>query len=331
MLALPADLRLAAHALRRSPAFAAVSVLSVAVGIGANVAVFSVVDALLLRPLPVPEAERLVRVGRTTREGRFGPVSLPEYRELRAAAAGSAVLIGNYPNSAILTVRSEPRPVWLEVVTANYFSALGVRPLLGRGFGPDDDRAPNASPVLVISHALWRTRFNADPSVVGAPVRLNGRDFTVVGVAPPSFRGTFAGFNIDAWVPVAMQPVAVPGAGSIENREDRFLMLIGGLRPGVTAERARAALAAARPTLSQDGPSDGASEEERTLLTRGRKLARFLAQPMDVAEPYTTRPGVHVPLPETLRGCAAILDGAADHLPEGALYFIGGLGDAGPS
>ncbi|MEJ7810730.1 MAG: ABC transporter permease [Gemmatimonadaceae bacterium] len=256
--ALSHDLRVALRTLGRSPLFAAVSVLSLAVGIGANVAVFGLVNALLVRPLPAVAAGRLVRVGRTTRDVRFGTVSFAEYRELRDGVSAAADLVAHYPSSAIVTVRGEPRAVWLEVVSANYFSMLGVRPARGRGFVTDDDRASNPSPVVVISDALWRRRFGGEPAAVGG-VRINGRDFTVVGVAPPDFRGTFAGFQIDAWVPVAMQPVAAPGVGSLTRREDRFLMMLGRLRPGVTDDRARATLDAwaQRLRLAQQDTTQG--------------------------------------------------------------------------
>jgi predicted permease len=244
------DLRHAWRALARAPGFAIVASLSIAVGIAVNVAVFSLVNALLLRPLSVPESERLVRVGRTTRDATFATVSLPEYRDLQTSIPAVSDLIGHFPTNAVLTVGDEPRSIWFELVTANYFSGLRVQPALGRGFLPEDDRAPNASPVLVISHELWRSRFGGDPSVIGRSVRLNGRAFTVIGVAPPGYRGTFTGSNVDAWVPVMMQAVATPGTASLTDREGRFLMLIGRLRPGAELSRVKGDLAVAARRLT---------------------------------------------------------------------------------
>ena len=243
------DLRLALRALRGSPTFTIVAVLSVAAGIGANVTVFSLVDALLLRPFPVAHADQLVRVGRTTRDAYFATVSYAEFRELRATLAPVLDLAGHYPNSATLTARGEPKTAWLELVSANYFALLGVRPMLGRGFLPNEDSVTAASAVAVLSHRVWRSRFDGDRSVVGRTAKINGRSFTIVGVAPPGFRGTFTGFDIDAWVPASMQPVAVPSAGSIASREDRFLMMIGRLQAGASVKRVSAALAVAAPRL----------------------------------------------------------------------------------
>ena len=236
------ELVLAVRALRRAPMFAFVSIASLAVGIGANVAVFSLANTLLLRPLPVPDADRLVRIGRRTQESGFGSVSFVEYREIAAAVAPSTDLIGHYPNSAIVTAPDGPKQEWLELVSANYFSALGVRPALGRGFSDDDGRVIGANAVIVISHRLWRDRLASDSQAIGRAVRLNGRPFTIVGVAPPGFRGTFTGFAIDAWVPVTMQAIASPGAGTLDQRESRFLMLIAALRAGADEAPLRATL-----------------------------------------------------------------------------------------
>ena len=162
------ELRLALRALRRSPTFALVSIASLAVGIGANVTVFSLANTLLLRPLPVLAADRLVRIGRTTRDVRFGAVSFAEYRDLRSALGASADLVGHFPNSAILTAADGPKPTWLELVSDNYFVTLGVRTALGRPFAPSDGGASGANPSIVISNRLWRDRFGGDTGVIDA-------------------------------------------------------------------------------------------------------------------------------------------------------------------
>jgi predicted permease len=243
------EIRLAARALRRAPLFAVLATLSLAVGIAANVTVFSIVDGLLLRPLPVSHPEQLVRLGRSTRDAYFGTVSYPEYLDLRSALASALDLIGHYPNTATLTLGNEPRTIWLELVSANYFPTLGVRLPLGRGFTPNEVATAGEAPVIVLSDRLWHARFGGDPTVLGKTAKVNGHPFTIIGVAPPSFHGTFTGFDIDAWVPATMQAVAVPRAGSLDRRDDRFLMLIGRLRQGVSVDRARAALSVAAPRL----------------------------------------------------------------------------------
>jgi putative ABC transport system permease protein len=252
------ELRLAVRALRRSPTFALVSIASLAVGIGANVTVFSLANTLLLRPLPVPAADRLVRIGRTTRDVRFGAVSFAEYRDLRSALESSADLVSHFPNSAILTAPDGPKSAWLELVSDNYFVALGVRAALGRPFAPSDGSASGANPSIVISNRLWRDRFAGDTGVIGRGIRLNGHVFTVVGVALPEFLGTFTGFSIDGWVPVSMQRVVSPSSGSIDRRDDRFLMLLAVRRQGVDDDAIRAilAVAAQRLQVTQANPRD---------------------------------------------------------------------------
>jgi predicted permease len=281
------DLRLALRALRRSPTFTAVAVLSLAAGIGANVTVFSLVDALLLRPLPVANADQLVRVGRTTRDAYFATVSYPEFLELRATLAPMLDLVAHYPNTATLHAQGEPKTAWLELVSANYFTMLGVRPLLGRGFQPNEDSVSSTSAVIVLSHRVWRSRFGGDSAVVGLTAKINGRPFTIIGVAPPSFHGTFTGFDIDGWVPASTQPVAVPSAGAISNREDRFLMMIGRLRRGVSTAQVRSRLAVAASRL-------GAAQRDTKQLVR-----------LDVAGAI----GVHPVIAGIVRGFLALLQG----------------------
>ena len=272
-----AALRVAARALRRSPIFACVSICSLALGIGANLAVFSLVDALLLRPLPVADPTRLVRVGRTTPDAAFATVSYLELRDLRQSVAPLADLVGHYPGTVILATSSEPRTAWIELVTANYFNVLGVQPSLGRAFAPDDERAAGASPVIVLSHELWKQRFNGDAGVIGRAVRVNGRTFTVVGVAPSFFRGTFTGFNIDAWVPVTMQRATIPSAGSLEQRDDRFLMMLARVHRGVSMDQLRSALAVVAARLNRERRDSMPSGHARFDVAPATGLHPFIA------------------------------------------------------
>ena len=269
------ELRLAARALRRSPPFAIVSIASLAIGIGANVTVFSLANTLLFRPLPVPAPERLARIGRTTPDVRFGALSFPEYREIARDLTSAADLVGHFPNSAILTGPDGPSAVWLELVSSNYFAALRVRPMLGAAFAAVDDGVPGANPVIVISARLWRERFGADTSAVGRAVRLNGRPFTIIGVAPPDFLGTFTGFAIEGWVPVSMQGVVSPGSGSLDRRDDRFLMLIAARHPGTrdAALRATLGVIARRLQSAQANPR----EAVRLELARAGGVHPFVA------------------------------------------------------
>jgi predicted permease len=238
------DFQFALRALRRAPVYAAVSVLSLAVGIAANLVVFSVVNALLIRPLPVADPQRVVRIGRDRRDIAFGNLSFPEYLDLRDGAAAVADVVAHFPTNAIVATGErgrDPRDSWIELVSANYFSALRVPMLAGRGFLSADDSV--LDPVVVLSESLWRARFGADRRIIDRAVRINGRAFVVVGVAPPGFHGTFAGFVIDAWVPARTQPITRPApSGSLDRRDDRFLMLMARLKPGVSLARAQSTL-----------------------------------------------------------------------------------------
>jgi predicted permease len=248
------DLRHAARALLRAPLFTAVAVLSLAIGIGANLVIFSVVNAILLRPLPVREPDRLVRLGRVTRRAPFGSFSHPELRDLQAQTTSMAHVVGHFPSPIVLAVESEVRREWMEIASGNYFAVLGTRFALGRGFTAAEDNVPGRDAVAVISHALWQRRFGGDSSVLGRSIRLNRAPFTIIGVTMPGFQGTFAGFAVDLWVPTMMQPVALRGSGSLDARNDHSLMLMARLRDGATLADARTELATLAPRLRAADP-----------------------------------------------------------------------------
>src|SRR6202035_2671434 len=245
------DLRYAARTLRLSPAFTAVAVLSLALGIGANTAIFSLIDALLLRRLPVSEPQRLVALGNPARTGSLseGSVrgelfSVPMYRELRDR---NWVFPGFFGSSrvACFTVgldrsAAAPESARGRLVTGNYFSVLGVSALRGRVFTADEDKNPGSAPYVVISYDYWRRRFAADPGIVGRILRLNDYPFTVVGVTPPGFFGDVVGAATDVWVPLMMQRQVNPGRDYLDKWDVSFLLLMGRLRPGVSIGQAGA-------------------------------------------------------------------------------------------
>src|SRR5512143_934565 len=178
------DLRYALRSLRRTPGFALASVLTLALGIGATSAVYSVANGILWRPLPVPEANRLAVIFAYREDGSgYSDLTWPDYRDLKAeskAVFADVAAYGARPVSLGLPGNAER--AWAEVVSANYFAVLGSRPSVGRGFLPTEDSA-GAAPAAVLSDALWRARFRSDPSVLGRVLRINGREFTIVGVA----------------------------------------------------------------------------------------------------------------------------------------------------
>ena len=181
------DLRFGARQMRRNPGFAAVAVLSLALGIGANALVFSVVNALVLRPLPVERADQLAFL----ETKRYGPAqSFPNYQDLRDRNRTFAGLIGYRISPMELEMGTGANRVWGYLGTGNYFDVLGVKPALGRVFHQSDDLQPGASPYAVLSYNAWQARFGADPNVAGQTIRINRLSFTVLGVAPQDFHGT---------------------------------------------------------------------------------------------------------------------------------------------
>ncbi len=246
-----ADLVFAARSLRRSPRFAAMAVAILALGIGANTAIFSLVDAILLRPLPAVGApSRLVNLAGDR-------ISLPQYATLRDDAAGTLALAAQSDRLVALQPPNggEPRMATAMVVSDNYFDVLGVQPALGRVFVRGENAS--AEPVAVLSHAAWTERFGADPAVVGRSVVANGSTITVVGVAPRGFRGESFGVFPDLWVPLGTWPRLATGPMAsldLHSRSWGWLSVFGRLREGSTPASARAALTA---VLARDAAAHG--------------------------------------------------------------------------
>jgi macrolide transport system ATP-binding/permease protein len=248
------DLRYGARMLLKQPGFTLIAALTLALGIGANTAIFSVVNALLLRPpAGVEQAERLVSV--TSEGSSLGP-SYPDYIDYRDRNTTFAGLAVFSPTTLHLGAGGEAERIPATLVSGNYFTVLGVKTARGRTLITDDDTAPGANPVTVISDGLWRRRFNADPNIVGQTVRLNGYPFTVIGVASPEFIGVEIGRATDAWIPISMAAQADPtSAGSPHTRVARgWLRAFGSLKPNVSLEQAQAELSSLALELERSFP-----------------------------------------------------------------------------
>ena len=252
------DLRFAFRQLAKFPGFTAVVVLSLALGIGANATVLSWIEHLLLRPLPgVARQEDLVILTTSVADRMWDTVSLPDLRDAAAEKTIFAGITGSQQTPACLTV--DRRAEWLygQIVTANFFEVLGVKPLLGRAFLPAEDEKPGGHPVLVISENCWRRSFAADPAVIGRVVDLNRHAFTIVGVVPAAFRGDVTGLACDFWAPVMMhREVAYSGidADQVLKRYARWLHTYARLQPGVSVAQAQAALDTLSARLEQAYP-----------------------------------------------------------------------------
>jgi putative ABC transport system permease protein len=256
------DLRHAFRLLAKSPLFTLTSVLSLAIGIGATTTVFTLADALLAGAPPgVTDPARVVDLGRTRGGMEFDNSSYPDFRDL---AAQTKTLTGIYacrldPTPVALGGSGGAERVYATTVSGNYFQVLGVTPQQGRLFTPDDDTAPGASPVTVLSDRLWRRRFGSDPSIVGRSIAINGAPFTVLGVAPKGFRGTTL-LSPDLWAPLAATPDIEPGTSWPPPRGGSWAMLGGRLAPGVGLDRAQAEIDVIAGRLQETYPDTNGTD-----------------------------------------------------------------------
>jgi predicted permease len=250
------DLRLALRRLRANPGFTIVAVLTLALGIGANTAVFSVINAVVLRPLPVARSAELAAVNETLAGTVIPLLSYPNYRDFRDRNTALSGLIAYQIVPASLGIPGNSQRVWGYLVTGNYFDVLGVSAARGRLFTPDDDRRPGAHPVAVLSYACWQQRFGGDPAIVGRVVKFNGREFTVLGVAPQGFLGTELFFAPEVFFPMMMQHQIQGGSGFLDSRDSNDFFVVGRRKRGVTLPQAQAALNTIAHRLAEEYPKE---------------------------------------------------------------------------
>lgn len=257
MDALTRDLRYALRRLRQTPGFAAAAVVTLALGIGANTTIFTAVNAVVFRPLPVERPSELVSLNTRTTKVEYPVQSLPNYRDFRDRNNVFSGLI-TYTVTQVSFSRGGGKNAraWGYLVSGNYFDVLGVKAFLGRVLHADDDRNRLGDPVVVISYGCWQRRFAGDPNVTTATVKLNGLDYRIVGVAPAGFFGTEMIYIPDFWVPMAMQPQIQPGNDSLDTRNNFNFFVLGRLKPGVTRARAEAALNVIAEQLGREHPKD---------------------------------------------------------------------------
>ena len=250
------DLHFAARQLKASPGFTIAAILCIALGIGANSAVFSLANSLLFRLPKVEEPERLVRMFISYASGlKFGSFSYPDYVDFRDKNDVFTGVVAEALRPLHLSVGENNEKVAGSIVSGNYFSELGVGMALGRSFLPEEDETPGTHPVAVLSHGLWQRRFGSDSNVIGRTVQINGYPYNVIGVAPRGFMGTNVAIRPDIWVPILMQEQLIPGMNLLEKRGNHWIQFtIGRLKPGVTAEQARASTNALMANLTEEFP-----------------------------------------------------------------------------
>jgi len=238
------DIRYAMRSLAKSPGLVLAIVLSLALGIGANATIFSLVNAVALRPIPSERPEELVSVFTSQSDGaRWGTSSYPDYVDFRDRSRSFQGLATYAVTPFSLAAGDGKGRRYLgALASGNFFTTLGIHALHGRVLQPADDGAPGAHPVVVLSHSMWERRFHSDPALIGSAVQLNGHEFTVVGVLPESFRGISMGVTPDLWVPFSMAAVANPNSDMLTARGNRSNLVIGRLAPGTRVAGAQAEL-----------------------------------------------------------------------------------------
>lgn len=277
------DLKFGWRGLRKNRAFAAVAILTLALGIGLNSAIFSLVNAVLFRPMPVLAPEELVGVYNKANNEFLShvPIAYPDFLEFAQNKSLNGLTAYALSPFALDQGR-ESQFVMGEIVTGNYFTVLGVNPVRGRTFSPEEDRTVGTHAVLVLSHAAWQQRFGSDPQIVGRTLRLNGNAFTVIGVMGPEFQGMTRGISSELWVPMMMFPSLHPdvvlNAGSARNadrlhdRNSRWLWSVGRLKPGVTLAQAQAELQTIAARLQKEYPESNKEREVGLLRTNDVKI-----------------------------------------------------------
>ena len=277
------DLRYALRSLRRTPTFTAVAIIVVALGAGAVTTIFSGASALVLRPIPgVRDPGRVVDILRTDARGHgsMSP-SYPFYTHLRDETRTLSGIAAWTMMPLTVSTGAQGTAATADVVSANYFQVLGVRPQLGRFFVAEEDSMPGAHPVIILSDGFWRRRFGGDSGIVGRSVLVNGAPWTVIGVAPPGFTGVFPVVRTDAWVPMMMAPALGRGTDLLQSAGSGWLTLFGRLADGVTAERAAADLSRIVSLHTGDEPPDFKEFS-------GIRLSRMTGFPPDAAAPLFT-------------------------------------------
>jgi len=258
------DLRVGLRMLWRSPGFSILAILCLTLGIGANAALFSWVEGILFRPYPaVAHQERLMALSGISRgETGITLLSWPDYLDLQRNSTLFDTFFVSKITGTTLSIGERAERTLGSIVSANYFDAIGVRPILGRGFLPGEDAGSSAHPVTVISYQLWQGRFKGDPQIIGKTQRLNGVTHTIVGVAPQEFYGTFVGWAMQFWVPASMEEIFESGGYKLEDRNARWIESYARLKPGITPQQAQQEISALAARLEHDYP----------LTNRGRTV-----------------------------------------------------------
>jgi len=277
------DLRFGLRTLRRSPLFTIVAVLSLALGIGANTAIFSLLNQVMLRMLPVAEPERLAvfhtegqRNGWSSSDNGEAVFSYPMYKDLRDRNQVFSGVIARSSAAVTILYHGQSERASAELVSGNFFDVLGVKAAMGRALVQDDDSAPGAHPVVMLTHGYWKRRFGANAGILNQTVNLNGHPMTIVGVAPAGFHGVHSGQTPDVLVPIAMKREITPTVDGLNDREFRWLNVFGRLKPAISLQQAQVAMRVLYRSVSEDELA------QIKNVPAGRARERHLAQQLEL-------------------------------------------------
>ncbi len=235
MTSLWQDIRYSLRMIVKAPGFAAIAILTLALGIGANTTIFSWINSTLLNPVPgLGHPSEVVSLTLNKPGDNPFPFTYPDIEAMRDGQQSfTGIAACNFVQMSF-TGKSKPERVWGMVASANYFDVLGVRPILGRGFLPVEDQKPGGAPVAVISYRLWQTHFAKNPNIVGQAIELNQHPYTIVGVTPAAFQGSQTGVRTEIWVPIMMEEQLNPLGDLLHDHHQFWLLAFGRLKPGVT-------------------------------------------------------------------------------------------------
>ncbi len=272
------DLRYGWRSLRKSPLFAIMAVLSLSLGIGANASIFSAINAILFRPLPVEGPSELISINEKVGGNALPLLSYPDYKDFRDRNTVLSGVAGMGFTAASIGLKGNTQRMWGYTVTGNYFGLLGVKPYAGRLLQEEDDKVRGGHPVMVLSYTCWQTRFGGDPHIIGSKLLVNGREFTVIGITPKEFFGTELFLAPQAFFSTAMQNDLEGGAGSLDRRSVRGNFALGRLKPGISMAQAEVALDAIGRQMALEHPDDDGGMEVK--LTPPGLAGAFMRNPI---------------------------------------------------
>jgi len=268
------DIRYGVRMFAKNPGVTLVAVITLALGIGANTAIFSGVNAFLMRPLPVPNSHELVRPMEMAEDrGLHDEMSYPDFLDYRNQATSFAGLTAEDMIQVAINSENQNDVIWGQIVSASYFDVMQVKPIMGRTFLPDEDKTIGGNPVVVLGHSFWQRRMASDPNIAGKKVQLNNRAYEVIGVAPEFFHGSKFALAMDFWVPISMADELRRDPGLLAERGSHWMGVIGRLKPGVSMDQAAAEMTAIAARLNQTYPDNRAKNTQATVM--GEVEGRF--------------------------------------------------------